>query len=436
MIISQLKLSDVPQVSGVYQFKDKVETVLYVGKAINLRNRITTYIKRTNIDTKTNLMLDRAQTISWIETTSDFEALLLEAQLIKKYRPKFNVIWKDDKSYIYMEVTKEEFPSIHLKRSQDLTSDVSFGPFPSKRVISQMLKDVRKVIPYCTQSKRTKRPCFYSHLGLCFPCPGYIRGTKGRKYLELKNIYRRNIRQIKDIFSRRFAHVEKLFQRSMDKASQIGDFELAAYFRDKITLLRELTQNHYGPTSYIENPQLLRDTTILSLKDLKEALISYIPSISLPNRIECYDISNISGLHATGSMVTFIEGTTDKSQYKRFRVRNISKSNDFAMMQQVLDRRLSHREWTFPNLIVIDGGEPQLRAVSHVFKEKNIFIPCIGLAKRLEEVVVPHGNTYVKLHLPLGPALNLLKRIRDEAHRFAHRYHTYLRLKALTAFDN
>src|SRR3989344_3102165 len=130
MLISKLKSSNIPQKSGIYKFKDKSGTVLYVGKAINLRNRIGTYQRRANTDTKTNFMLDHAVSISWIETKSDYEALLLEAQLIKSYHPHYNVIWKDDKSYIYMEVTHEDFPAIRLKRSQDLTRGISYGPFP------------------------------------------------------------------------------------------------------------------------------------------------------------------------------------------------------------------------------------------------------------------------------------------------------------------
>src|SRR3989344_9475314 len=130
MLISKLKSSNIPQKSGIYKFKDKSGTVLYVGKAINLRNRIGTYLRRVNTDKKTNLMLDHAVSLSWIETKSDFEALFLEAQLIKSYHPHYNVIWKDDKNYIYMEVTREDFPTVRLKRSQDLTEGISYGPFP------------------------------------------------------------------------------------------------------------------------------------------------------------------------------------------------------------------------------------------------------------------------------------------------------------------
>src|SRR3989344_5122874 len=139
MLISKLKSSNIPQKSGIYKFKDKSGTVLYVGKAINLRNRIGTYLHRANTDTKTNLMLDHAVSLSWIETKSDFEALLLEAQLIKTYHPHYNVIWKDDKSYIYMEITREEFPTIRLKRFQDFTGGTIYGPFSSKRVLSGMI---------------------------------------------------------------------------------------------------------------------------------------------------------------------------------------------------------------------------------------------------------------------------------------------------------
>ena len=190
MLIANLKISDIPQKSGVYRFKDKRGIVLYVGKAINLRNRIRTYLRGANADSKTNLMLDHAVTLSWIETKSDFEALLLEAQLIKTYHPHYNVIWKDDKSYIYMEITREEFPTIRLIRSQDLSGGTTYGPFPSKRIISVMLKDVRSIIPFCTQSRKIKRPCFYSHLGLCSPCPGYIRKTTDVEFIRLKKIYR------------------------------------------------------------------------------------------------------------------------------------------------------------------------------------------------------------------------------------------------------
>ena len=171
----------------------------------------------------------------------------------------------------------------------------------------------------------------------------------------------------------------------------------------------------------------------MKLNDLKKILGTYLTQLTYPRIIECYDISNISGKHATGSLVAFVNGAEDKSLYRRFRIRNITQSDDFAMMRQVLSRRLSHTEWPVPDLILIDGGTPQLRAVEQLFKEKGINIPYVGLAKRFEEIVIPLNNAFTKLRLPQGTALNLLKRIRDEAHRFAHTYHVHLRLKAFTS---
>jgi len=431
VLISTLTAKDIPIASGIYNFLDEAKSVLYVGKAVNLRVRLTNYLRKVNLDGKTVLMLSRAKEVSWVETNSEFEALTLEAHLIKAYKPRFNIIWKDDKSYIYMHISKDEFPQISLMRKQDIKDGISFGPFPSKRIIAEMLRDVRRIIPYCAQSRRVKRACFYTHLGLCAPCPSHIKSLTGQKYLEQKRIYRNNISQIKALFAGRFSPVEKYLTSRMKEASLAANYEEAAHFRDKLNLLKNLTTRHFAATAYIENPMLAKDTSQKALRALQKTLLPYYPALDFLQRIECYDISHISGKLATGSMVVFINGACDKRFYRRFRIKGISKNDDFACLRQVLARRLRHTEWELPQLIIIDGGAPQLRAVAQVFLERNPSIAYIGLAKQFEEVVVPYQGAFPKIRLPKGDALHLLQKIRDEAHRFAHSYHTVLRLKAL-----
>lgn len=218
----------------------------------------------------------------------------------------------------------------------------------------------------------------------------------------------------------------------MKKASDEEKFEVAAVYRNKLENFNYLL-NQYNPVGkYIENPNYLNIVFKNEAADLLNHLASYFPTLKKINHIECFDISNISGKSATGSMITFIKGKPEKKLYRRFKIKSVYKPDDFAMLTEIMDRRLGHAEWKLPDLMLIDGGKPQLQAITKALTIYKIDVPAIGLAKLYEEVVIPKNRKFYKLKLPEdSQALHLLQRIRDEAHRFAHKYHTAVHLQKL-----
>lgn len=423
-------LKTIPEVPGIYKFYSSSNLLLYVGKAKNLKKRVGSYFDLRPKELKTDKLITQIKQIEIIPVSSEFEALLLEAKLIHTHKPKYNVIWKDDKHYIYIKVTRENFPKVLFARKIDAAGDF-FGPFPSTRIVREILGFLRTIFPYCTQKETAKRVCFYNHLGLCNPCPAEIIKIRGEKYEKLTNEYQANIRNIKKILNGKIDNVKKLLVSQMDFFSKGQNYEQAAIYRDRINHLDWLV-NRYSPAeSYITNPKLLDNIREKESRQLTSLLQNYFPQITQIHHIECYDVSNISGKLATGSMVTFMDGTPNKNLYRRFKIK-LHLPNDFAMLAEIMNRRLKHADWKLPDIFVIDGGTPQLRMMQKVLMELKIVLPIIGLAKQYEEIVVPSNNTYLKIRLTQNSAaLNLIKRIRDEAHRFAHSYHTLLRLKYL-----
>lgn len=432
------QLESLPTTPGVYLFKDPDGVVLYVGKSTNVRERIKSHLAADG--EKTRAMVNAAVSIEAIPVTSDLESLLLEAKLIKQYLPKYNSAAKDDKHPLYIKITTSEmFPRIMTSRKDD-TDDTFFGPFPSSRTVKKVLKQIRRVFPYHS-GPFTKKPCLYSHIGLCIPCPGYISNVGDtEKQNELKKEYKRNIRQIIDLLSGKSSVLKKQLEKEMKSLSRLEDFEKAKEVRDQLARLEYITSPIQNPVNYVENPNLLEDLRTKELQELYKILEPYYKYLKLPKRIECYDNSHLQGKSATSSMVTFTDGEPNKTYYRQFKIRTTNTRDDFAMMHEVLSRRMKHLEdWGKPDLLVIDGGKGQVGEARKVLREMNVNIPVIGLAKRLEEIIVPRLRLsqdkkgrdlgYVIFRLPPGsPAINLLQRMRDEAHRFARRYHFKLRL--------
>lgn len=445
-MIHDLKPSAVntfPETPGVYRFKDDRGVILYIGKAINLRRRVSSYFQKTDHDAKTAQMVPQITRIEITGVDSEFEALLLEAALIRKHVPKYNIIWKDDKQYIYIKITNEEFPRILFSRKEEepkgrtsrrILDAMYFGPFSSKRTVKDVLSYLRSIFPYCTQNRESNRPCFYTHIGLCYPCPSDIRRMKGETARQAKLRYRRNIRRIRTLLSGQIDAVKKSLLKDMQGASAHQQFEESARIRDRLQTLELLLRTYHAPEEYIKNPELVQTIREKEEQALRAYLKPYMGELPPLTRIECYDVSNISGTLATGSMVTFIGGDPAKDYYRRFRIRTKTTPDDFAMLREMLRRRLKHTEWNLPDLFIIDGGKPQLLAIGRVMKECSIGLPVIGLAKHFEEIVIPKGGTFTKIQPRVdSPAIHLLQRIRDEAHRFAHKYHEHLRLKELYA---
>ena len=423
-----------PETFGVYLFSNQKKETIYVGKAINLRSRLQSY-NDPKLQGKTALMVKEAKNLKYIQVFSEIEALILEATLIKKYQPVYNLRLKDDKSFLYIAVTKEEFPKILAVRKKDLPNPkYLFGPFPSAKTVHSVISYLRKIYPFC-QQKTNRRPCFWSHIGLCNPCPGYIEQQNNLQVKQqLKKNYLNNIKNLVSVLNGKSKNLLSNLTKEMSLAVKLEDFERAALYRNQIQKLNYVTHNPHSLSSFLESPNFFEEEQKKELKELSRVIPMPI-GIQRLTRIECYDISNLQGQFATGSMVVFINGVADKSQYRRFKIKNQGQPNDVEMMGEMIERRMKHQEWSKPDLIVVDGGKGQVSAALSVIashdvtsrRDNLLSIPVIGLAKRLETIILPQNE----INLPLNsPALNLLKRIRDEAHRFAIAYHRQLRKKS------
>ncbi|HUD19108.1 MAG TPA: GIY-YIG nuclease family protein [Patescibacteria group bacterium] len=425
-----------PHTPGVYIYRDKHNEVIYVGKAKDLKRRVSQYFARDDaVGPKTPLLVSKIARIRVIKTSSEFDALLLEAKLIREYKPKYNVVLKDDKSPLYIVITLSEIlPHVIFIRRSDIEhtvhdQDVLFGPFQSGRIVRSMLRHLRHTIPFCTQNRRTGTACFYTHIGLCAPCPSVVEKLEeGQERSTLTHLYRQNIFRLRDILSGEAKQV--LFDMEKEMKAQAGaeQFEEAAITRTHIENLYQMIKKSYDPSVYITHAGAMEQLYKNELTSLRDVLLPYYPTLRNPDRIECVDISNTGGAFATGSLVVLSDGVVDRSQYRRFKIRGKDAPNDFAMVAEVITRRFNHPEWQFPDLLVIDGGKGQLHAAQTVLQAKSMTIPVIGLAKRYEEIVVYVRDTWKIIRLPLtSPALHVLERLRDESHRFALTYHRKLR---------
>lgn len=427
------KAQSLPRRPGVYQFKNEKGKVLYVGKALSLKDRVTSYFA-SFADHKQQRLVEDSTLIDTIETASDFEALLLEANLIKLHRPKYNVSLRDDKSYLYIFVsTGEEFPVVVTCRQSDITMQGKFvvfdglkgqvfGPYPSASTVRTVLKQLRRIFPHCQQKRIGKRACFYSHIGLCRPCPSDISKKEGTEQTELKKIYRRNVLSIKRILEGKLVGVEKELEKTMNRCAKQQRYEQAAQTRNQLDRLRFLQQSN-DITPYLEDAAFYASSQMSATEELKTVLAPYFVHLPDLRRIECFDISHLGTTGPVGSQVVFVNGIPEKGEYKRYHIKTAIAPNDAACMREMLTRRLNHQEWDTPNLIVIDGGKPQLSIVLQLMEKMNKTVPAIGLAKRNEQLVIKTPNQFMMVSLKRSsPALKLVQQLRDEAHRFANTF--------------
>ncbi len=549
----QLKdsIKDFPQESGVYIIRSQGK-VIYVGKSASLRDRIHSYFspnKSTSL--KTKLLREDADDIDYIVTESEVEALILEENLIKEYRPRFNVLLKDNKRYPYLKITDEDYPKVVVTRNRESDSSEVFGPYANAGAMRRTLDTLRQIfsIKDCswTNDDGPRRPCLRYHIGRCSaPCAGKI--TK-EKYME-------SVDQIREILKGRYQRVIDLLEDKMGSASSDHDYEKAAEWRDKIQAVKKIANRQRvrlndeldrdflaldtrdgsgivqiffvrrgrisGQDSFeLEFPSGERKNSIIgefikkfyasrdiipeeiyvqmeprdksTIEDWLEkirsekvniivpkrgvkkeilemakrnakfnfrptgtrsndstvgGLLALQESLNLatpPKRIEGYDISNTSGTDAVGSMVVFLNGKPSPSDYRRFKISELTAPDDYEMLKQVLRRRFIHGRKdmdadkkneeidqsfaTFPNLILIDGGKGQLNSAVEVLGKLNMDnIPAISLAKEYEQVFEPYRGAPVGFDRG-SDGLKLLQRVRDEAHRFALDYHRRLRQK-------
>ena len=380
---------------GVYIYKDKNKDILYIGKAGNLKNRVKSYFQSPiKLGPKTANLVSQIWIIEYIEVNSEIEALLLESKLIKKFKPKYNITAKDDKSPYYIHITREKFPKPIINHESDKSLA---GPFLSGYIARSILRQFRHIAPYCT-SAHPEVPCFYTHLGLCDP--------------DLSR-YRQNSAKLKKLLRGEFIKVKRDLMALMHQASKKQDFEKASAYRDKIKHLDYLLFKPVTADEYIVNPNLVQDKRHEALDELIKNLKLKIKNLS---RIEMFDISNLAGTSATGAMTVAIDGQISPREYRHFTIKT-EELNDVSMMKEMLVRRMRHKDWPKPDLIILDGGLPQLSITQSV----NFKCPIFGLAKQ-EEIIFDINGKEIRLERS-NPGLQLLQRLRDEAHRFARRLH-------------
>jgi len=433
------KINQLPKGPGVYCFKDG-KKIIYIGKAANIRERVKNHFSQSSyrdnlfINPRTaakrreeRMFFDQAKKIGYIKTGSTIEALILEANLIKKYQPKYNVVWRDDKNYFFVGITKENFPKVFITH-QPKGDTKYIGPFVDGRTLKQTLKILRKVFPYRSCGKIPKHPCLWYQLNRCLaPC---LLETKLGKQLERYRISliresQRNVKDLLKILQGEKKQVLNELKKEMKLASKFQNFERAAKIRDQVVALEKVLSH----ARIFESQGFAIQKTWDSTKKILQKILKTKGGLS---RIESYDISNIQGQQATGSTVTFINGSPDKNFYRKFKIKTSGKSNDTAMIKEILSRRFNHPEWPFPDLILIDGGKAQLNAVKETKNKKqrtkNILV--IAIAKRKNELFIENRRKPVLLKSLPREIFNLILQLRDEAHRFAISYHKKLREKS------
>ncbi len=297
-----------------------------------------------------------------------------------------------------------------------------FGPFLSGFSAKRVLKLIRKIFPYSIHLP-TKRICIYRQLGLCNPCPSEIENENDpAKKRELRIRYLRNVRNVKRILNGKFTFLQKDLEKEMKAFVKEEKFEEASVINEQLNAFKNIAMTpSFDIEEYLENPNLAEDIRNEEGNKLQNGLVKYFPELKKIERIECFDIAHLAGSFPTASMVTFINGVAEKKYYRHFKMYNKKRNSDVDSMREVITRRLKHLEdWGRPQLIIIDGGKPQLSAVHDLIEAYEI--PFVGLAKRFETIVIYKDGKFIEIK-PKGSVLNLLQRIRDEAHRFARRLH-------------
>lgn len=420
------ELKHIPTTNGVYIFEQK-GTPIYIGKSINLKARLISHFEAAKVDPKASGYVTNADRIAYYLTDSEFKALILESELIQKHHPKYNVRWMDDKSYLYIKATiKDEFPKFFITRRENDTKSIYFGPFPSVKVATNLLREIRKVFPFCTQKKISKNPCFYAKIKLCNPCPNditQIEDEEERKRLTKE--YKNNVKQVIKVLEGKVDTVVKQLYSKIDELTKKQKFEEAIWYRDRLLRLEGIVLKRKFDTEYLDDFNVADKR----VKSLQKLLSPYLPIEKL-ERIECYDMSTFSFKESAASMVVFTNGLSDKKEYKRFKIKNEEAQSDFEMIDEVVRRRLKN-SWPKPDLFVIDGGKPQVRTVMKVFSETGTNIPLIGIAKRPDRLIIGEGNLLSVRPQSDHPGFKLIQSLRDESHRFAKKYHVYLRNKKM-----
>lgn len=425
-----LDIKIIPRSPGIYLFRNGTE-ILYIGKASDLKNRLASYF-RNRVSEKVHTLRNEASSLEIIVLSSEIEALIKEAELIKRHIPKFNVLMRDDKNYAYVAVTSEPFPHIFIthqpsagnnhKKSQ--SSFISIGPYTSSVSLKVTLKLLRKLFPYCTCYAPHTRICLNAQLGLCM---GYccMRHKPEQERESSQKEYRAHIDAVIAVLTGRGKRITANLKKRMHDYVKTQNFEQAAIVRDQAIGIEDVIAHRLHLTKTTAKK---KDTRMIWRTTEKNIIIALGTPAPI-SRVEGYDISHVSGANPTGSMVVFTDGCPDRDNYRMFKIKTVKGVSDVDMLKEVIHRRLQHHEWQFPDLMVIDGGKPQLNAVMSVISKEAqpLARRVVALAKREEELYSPHHLHTIRIDsLPTETGF-FFQRIRDESHRFAKRYHHKLR---------
>ena len=388
-------LSDAP---GVYIFYNSQKEIIYVGKASSLKSRVRSYFAGKKSPRPIEEMIHEVVDLKTEQTDSALEAAILEGYYIKKYRPKYNIQWRDDKSWNYIGISKDQFARVLTIRQHELTAQKKkefkylFGPYPGLNT-KEALRLLRRIFGFSQCEPNAKRPCFYYQLGQCLGvCTGEITA---------KDYLAKVIRPLCLFLGGQKKLLLKKIEKEMNAAAKNQNFEEAARLRNQIYHL-----------------QKIQDIALLNDSFLKDKIFM---GVSLINRIEGYDISNLGSSDKVGSMVVFDEAGPIKGQYRRFKIKTVTGQSDVDCLAEVLDRRLKHSEWTMPGIFMIDGGLPQVNKAKTVLRNAGVNTPIVGIAKGKERkrndfFVVAESDDIRKW---IKENKDLLIKVRDEAHRFA-----------------
>lgn len=405
------KVRQLPDSPGVYLFKDGAGTIIYIGKAKSLKKRVSSYFSRY-LNSKTQAMVARVADVDFILSPSEFQAQLWEAALIKEQQPHYNISLKDDKSFPMIRITGDEFPLVEVCRKQkgEIAARPGdgadyYGPYTSATLLRQALKAIRGIFGFRSCGQMPKQPCLYYRLKMCpAPCAGKVTA---KQYAEV-------IRDIRLVLDSRYDELVFRLQGQMAAAARERRFEDAARIRDRMEALSAVSRgNEFRNLNGIEE--------LRKIAGMKKP----------PIRIETFDISNISGREATGAMVSFLKGVPDKDNYRRFRIKTVAGADDYAMIREVVRRRyvrLKSEGKQLPDLVIIDGGAQHLAAARGEIAALGLDIPIISIAKERENIYVAGREHPVSFREDTA-GLNLVRRARDEAHRFCRAYHHLLHKK-------
>lgn len=401
-------LPQLPQSSGVYFFKDSDNTPIYIGKALNLHNRVSSYFNFKNKDRRLIEMVKKANSLSYLNTDSDIEALILESVFIKKFDPKYNVLLRDDKQYFFVYITKDTFPRVFLTHQPHkiANSQISIGPFTSGLAIKSLLTSLKNKYHFCTCKNDHKRQCLNGAIGKCLSYCCNINDE-----LRVKSVQQYNL-IIKKI-------VRILTGEDNEGLKNLGSIQI----EKNITAI-----NKVGDQVNFEKKH---QSNFDGLEELKK-LLNLEKS---PNRIECYDIAHIQGSHASGGMVVLQEGKPSKQDYRLFNIKSGETDNDPAMLNEVIKRRAGHSEWPKPDIIIVDGGIAQVTSAKDAIRDTILSnAPIIGLTKnsyhKPSHLTLANGSKLSLSKIPKS-AVKIIAIADAESHRFTNKHYRNRHRKTL-----